>query len=247
LHRLLEEETVFFKFTDNEIFKFVVLESAQQLCIAAVFSSQKGKMEISFTDRVLYLSSIIFLAVLIFAMLVFIAAKFDKIKYKSEFIFIIVLFFIFILALNKMIIHFCFYRAVFSDLTTLDVKTIDSFKEIRHNSSCIGIGFVVNGLQELEYPSSAPHFYSVYHVMRYNKQKELLTVWFYPKTWSTPNLYQIEAGNKIIVSFNESVEYQKRQLIYCVIFIVAVVAAYLAFRTVAIKKEWFIKIDQKLF
>jgi hypothetical protein len=83
--------------------------------------------------------------------------------------------------------------------------------------------------------------------MRYNKQKELLTVWFYPKTWSTPNLYQIEAGNKIIVSFNESVEYQKKQLIYCVIFIVAVVAAYLAFRTVAIKKEWFIKIDQKLF
>ena len=203
-------------------------------------------MEFFFSDRVISFFTAIFISLSAFSLLAIIGVKFDKIKYKCEFIFIFFLLFALTLISSKLITHFYLCRAVFSDLAAMNVKTIDSFQEIWHKSSLQGIGFVVNKVQELEYPSSAPHFYSVYHFMRHNKKKESRIVRFYPKTWSNPYLYQVEAGNKIIVSFHESVDYHKKWTFFCAIIFVIVISGYLLFRVIAIKAKLFFKLDKKM-
>jgi Trk-type K+ transport system membrane component len=181
----------------------------------------------------------------VFSLLVFVAVKYDKIKYKSELIAIVVLIVSFILTSRQVALHTYLYLADPSDLTAIYVQSIESFHENFGKSLKIqGISFVVNGERELEYKSSAPNFYKVYYYIRYNKEKEPLTLKIYPKNWMYPRLFQIEAGTKAVVSFNESVEYQKKRIFYYIFNYMMVLAVYLIIRVVAVKKGWFEKIDQ---
>lgn len=168
---------------------------------------------------------------------------YGRIKYKIEILSAALFVVAIVIALNRVVPLYHFYRVDKSQLVPVQTGRIQDFFEERRRSLLEQIVFTIAGGRELRYQEDAPQFYTAYHVIKYHRD---VTLWLTPGNWHPPVIHQIRSDGQWVVSFEETKAHLKRKLILFALPVPLLFDGYLVFRRTAAARRLFDRFERRV-